>query len=270
MRHVTSGARNTASMFVDGLQASGRYTFLRNEVLTATGSSRIAIKNALRRLVAKGRVVAPRRGFYVIVPLEYRATGSPPASWFIDDLMRFQGKPYYVGLLTAASLHGAAHHAPQEFQVVTSDPLRPITLGPIRLRFFTKRSMAKTPTVPVKTETGAMRVSTPEITALDLVRYPTGAGQLGNVATVLSELAEKLDPARLLHAAEGDVELPSIQRLGYLLEVSRKSSLTKALNRWLKEREPRRALLSPGRNAKGSTTNDRWQIVVNEKVEVDT
>ena len=38
----------------------------------------------------------------------------------------------------------------------------------------------------MKTETGAMRVSTPEATALDLLRYLEGAGHLGNVATVLA------------------------------------------------------------------------------------
>jgi hypothetical protein len=37
-----------------------------------------------------------------------------------------------------------------------------------------------------------MRVSTPEATALDLVRYVTAAGHIGNVATVLAELSEKL------------------------------------------------------------------------------
>src|SRR5207244_10392072 len=64
-----------------------------------------------------------RRGFYVIVPPEYRVAGSLPAAWFIRDLMDYLRRPYYVGLLTAPSLHGAAHQAPQEFQVVTDRAL---------------------------------------------------------------------------------------------------------------------------------------------------
>ncbi len=39
-----------------------------------------------------------------------------------------------------------------------------------------------------------MRVSTPEATALDLVRFVTAAGHIGNVATVLAELSEELTP----------------------------------------------------------------------------
>ena len=31
--------------------------------------------------------------------------GSPPASWFIDDLLEYLGQSYYVGLLSAAEIH---------------------------------------------------------------------------------------------------------------------------------------------------------------------
>lgn len=166
----------------------------------------------------EGRICAPRRGFYVIVPVEYSHPGAPPPSWFIDDLMKFHGHPYYVGLLSAAALHGAAHQQPQEFQVVTDTTLRPVSVGRTRIRFFLKWRFAQTPTAKVKTETGAMRVSTPEATALDLVRYVGSAGQLGNVATVLSELSEKINSERLVEAARAEVELSVVQRLGFLLE----------------------------------------------------
>src|SRR5271157_6543085 len=43
-----------------------------------------------------------------------------PPSWYVDDLMRHEGRPYYVGLLRAAELHGASHQAVMEFQVVTN------------------------------------------------------------------------------------------------------------------------------------------------------
>ena len=72
--------------WVDELQSSGKYTFNRGEALSAMKSSKTAFKYALLRLVAKGRIVIPRKGFYVIVPLEYKKAGSPPPSWFIDEL----------------------------------------------------------------------------------------------------------------------------------------------------------------------------------------
>ena len=102
----------TLSDFVDSLQERGQYTFSRDDALSAMGVSPVALKRAAERLKAKQRLATPRRGFYTIVPLEYRQSGAPPAASFIDQLMRFHDTPYYVGLLSAAELHGAAHQKP--------------------------------------------------------------------------------------------------------------------------------------------------------------
>ena len=95
--HVEEKAASLAA-FVDSLQERGQYTFSRDEALSALGSTPIALKRAAERLKAKRRLATPRRGFYTIVPLEYRQSGSPPAASFIDQLMQFHGTPYYVGL----------------------------------------------------------------------------------------------------------------------------------------------------------------------------
>jgi hypothetical protein len=112
--------------FVDGLQSSGRYTFDRTQAGKALRISDAALESSLRRLVAKRRIARVRRGFYVVVPLEHAAAGAPPASWFIDDLMRRHLEvPYYVGLLSAAALHGASHQAPRSFRSSPRGPSGP-------------------------------------------------------------------------------------------------------------------------------------------------
>src|SRR3990172_3719807 len=150
------------SDLVDSRQAGGQYILTREQARRTLGVSEQALKKAVQRLVAKRRLAVVRRGFFVIVPVEYREAGAPPPTWFLDDLMKFHGQPYYVGLLSAAALHGAAHHQPQEFQVVTNVQVRPAVAGRARLRFFPKRHIQHAPTMAMKTETGAMRVSTPE------------------------------------------------------------------------------------------------------------
>jgi len=268
VKKPTIQARNLPD-FVDALQSSGRYTFRREEALSAMDVSEVALQSAARRLAAKGRICAPRRGFYVIVPIEYREAGAPPPSWFVDDLMKFHGHPYYVGLLSAAALHGAAHQQPQEFQVITDTILRPITVGRTRIRFFLKLHFSETPTVEVKTGTGAMRVSTPEATALDLVRYVGHAGQLGNVASVLSELSERIDPVRLVEAARADVELSIVQRLGFLLNRFASEAVVAPLAEWLAKKRLRPVLLRPAQKAKVADKDSRWQVLVNEHIEID-
>ena len=100
------------------LAARGQYHFTASELRSALGVSGAAARQALSRLAARGEIASPARGFYVIVPPEYRRLGCLPADQFIPALMERRNARYYVGLLSAAQYHGAAHHRPQELQVV--------------------------------------------------------------------------------------------------------------------------------------------------------
>src|SRR5690606_18186002 len=100
-----------------------------------TDASDAAIKMTLYRLKRSGAIASPRRDFFVIVPREYRSAGCPPATWWIDDLMRHLGRRYYVALLSAAALHGAGHQQPMALQVIADASERDIQVGRVRLNF---------------------------------------------------------------------------------------------------------------------------------------
>lgn len=258
------------SAFIDELQAKGRYSFT-TEDLTQLGSHRspIAEQSALRRLKQSKRIVSPKRGFYVVLRPEYRNQGCPPANWFIDDLMRYLGQPYYVALLSAAAFYGAAHQQPMIFQVMTNRPTRSITLGAVTITFHMIRSIAKTPIDKIQTETGYMNVATPEVTAFDIVRYPEASGYLSNVATVLTELMEKINPTQLAAVARL-YSTPDVQRLGYLLEVVvGGKDLVYPLLEYYREQRRRAVLLNPERPGKNKLADKHWAVIPNEVVEAD-
>lgn len=260
-------SRPAMSLWVEQLQSQGRYTFTRSQAEREAGRSVVAAQSALRRLKEQRRIVSPRRGFYVVVPPEYRAASSPPASWFIDDLMAYIGQPYYVGLLSAAANHGAAHQQPMVFQVVTIKPTREMHAGKVAIEFSMRSKVEQMPVMEKQTETGSMRVATPETTAFDLVHYQAGAGYLSNAATVLAELAERMDAQALIEIAPL-VRLPDVQRLGYLLEAIDESELAGPLAKWLRRRRPRSVLLCPNEPA-DVEVNKRWHVLPNAELEVD-
>lgn len=255
------------SAWVEQLQGRGRYTFTRDHAESQTERSFVATQTALRRLKEQGRVVSPRRGFYVVVPPEYRSTGSPPASWFIDDLMGYLGQPYYVGLLSAAAIHGSSHQQPMVFQVMTSVPTREVSVGKVTIQFSMNSNIEQMPVAEKQTETGTMRVATPETTAFDLIRYQAGAGHLSNAATVLGELAEHMDAQAIVSIARL-VSLPYVQRLGYLLDAVGERELADPLAEWLEAQKQRVVLLRPGEPADGQI-NRRWHVRPNFELEVD-
>lgn len=250
---------------MEELLGQGRYTFTREEAARRLGRSPAATYMSLHRLADARRLAMPRSGFYVIVDAQHRAAGTLPAEWFIHELMKDMGRPYYVGLLSAAQIHGAAHHQPQEFQVVIPErAARPIRSGNVLIRFHGKGPFDQSRCQDIKTPTGVMKVSTPETTAWDLVRYSKAAGGLENVATVLSELAEKLDAAKLKQVVKRHGELIVAQRLGYLLDKLGRRELSEGFAAWVKE-APLRPLDPAGSSS--ATESRKWSLLINAKVE---
>lgn len=121
--------RGALSSFVDELQLTGRLTFTREEALAALGVSRDGLRFAALRLARRGRLVAPRRGFYVIVPLEHRAAGAPPVASWLSELVRFHG-----------ARGGEVEEQEDGELIVTVDrALRPLRCGPYWIRFRVRR-----------------------------------------------------------------------------------------------------------------------------------
>src|SRR5277367_6842506 len=185
--------RLRARDYLADLAAGGSYDFGSSDARKALGVSPAATKLALNRLAKQGLIASPARGFYVIVPPEYRRLGCLPADQFIPQLMERLGRSYYAGLLSAAQYHGAAHHRPQEFEVIVAKNRRPISCGAVRVAFIARKRIGDVPVQSFNTPRGTILVSTAEATAVDLVGYERHVGGLDQVATVLGELAEHID-----------------------------------------------------------------------------
>jgi predicted transcriptional regulator of viral defense system len=254
--------------FVSGLAAGGRYFFASREAQSSLGVSPAAAKLALNRMAKQGAIASPARGFYVIIPPEYHSLGCLPADQFIPALMKSLGQTYYAGLLSAAQYHGAAHHRPQEFQVFLAKNRRPIECGRVRVAFMARKRVTEVPVQSFNTPRGTVLVSTPEATAIDLVGYQHHAGGLDQVATILSELVEKIDPGKLALAAQ-TAPIPWAQRLGYLLEHIEAGKKASALKTYVQEHARLAAVLMPTAPRADSRRDDDWKLYVNVDVEAE-
>src|SRR5574340_1007839 len=243
--------------FIQDLAAKGRSCFNFEDIEKLKSSTPAAIKAALRRLQKKGEIAMPYRGFYVIVPPEYRVDGCLPPEQFIPDLMKELDEVYYAGLLSAAEYHGAAHQRPQVFQVVVANSRRPVRCGKMRVEFISRKNAAKIPTEQRNTPAGVLKVATPEATALDLVGYVGRCAGLDNVATVLTELAEKIDAGRLIEVAKMS-PIAWVQRLGFLLDMAGARETADGIAEYIKEKQPVRTPLAPARSIKGAKMESRW------------
>jgi len=260
----------TLEQWIDSLQARGQYTFLRAEAVRDSRLSPDTVKKALQRLARRKRVAKVKDYFYAIVPLEYQGAGAPPASWFIRNLMQAMKLPYYVGLLSAAAMHGASHQQPQEFHVFTDRSVRLIGVGRTTIRFFASKYVARAAVQDMKTQTGMLRVSTPETTVVDIVRFAKSAGHLDHVASVISELAPSLDSRKLLKAVRLVEDVPNTQRLGHILDHLRMRHLSDPIHKWIEHQRPHPVQLRTGVRDTKCREDRRWHLLISRPIEIET
>ena len=269
--------RSALSGYVSGLLAAGRTVFTAEEAEQALGVERGAFLDAAERLQRREALLRPRQGFYVVVPPQYASWGAPPPAWYIDALMRHERQAYYVGLLKAAEFHGATHQAVMEFQVISAKRLPTIRAGRSLLVFYFRKDVEAVMAgiEARKTETGTMKISSAALTALDLLRYPQASGGIDNVATVLSDLAPKIDPAQLT-ALSALVKRPVVQRLGHLLEHLGHDVLTGAMLEALRSRGSlpwteldRQEGSDPDFQLEPQKRDPRWRVIVQRVPDLD-
>jgi predicted transcriptional regulator of viral defense system len=261
--------------YIKQLQKEGRRSFATQEAQASLGITRTAANVALHRIKRKGELASPARNFYLIVPPEYQVLGCLPPDHFIPLLMEYWHDKYYVGLLSAAAYHGAAHQQPQVFQVMTEKQYPAIHCGSVHVQFIKNKYLNNAFTQKFMMPTGYLLVSTPETTAMDMLIYQQQAGGLNHIATVLTELLEVIDGARLLELAKQSFTIAWVQRLGYLLEIiepentKHRDEIVALLRLYIKEKKPQTIPLNLSLPMKGFPRHRDWNVAINTKIESD-
>lgn len=260
--------------WIENLEQRGRISFSLDHLAEENPEiSEAAIKSVLIRLSKKGKIVSIHKGFYLIISSEYALRGIIPPIQFIDNLMKFLNRSYYVSTISAAALYGAAHQAPQEFFLITEYPvMRPTAKKGIKINYISKRTLPVNLLTERKTQSGYVKVSSEVLTAIDLVQYQNRSGGLSRVATVLIELMEEIRPESFSDDLFSSSTTTAIQRLGYLFEFELDNQLLadslyeKSMNYGSKfQRIPLRQ--SDPHN--DTLSENRWRVAANIKIEID-
>lgn len=240
---------------------------------TGMYSSEQILQNELYRLCSNKTIASVYRGFYVIIPVQYVLRGSVPATYYIDQLMAYLQKPYYVCMLSAAELLGAAHQRPQQFSVMTTFPKRRVvSTRNVIIDWFYREGLPEDALITKNTETGTIRISNPLLTAADLVQYQQHVGGLSRVATVLEELSEQIDIRSQFAPLASFVKKVAWQRLGYILEhVVEENELADELYEQIRNLPGSLMYMPLSTSAEDNTSerNSRWKININVQIEKD-
>lgn len=119
---------------------------------------------------------------------------------------------------------------------------------------------------PILLQHQVLRIATPEATAVELVGYYDRCGGLDNVATILAELAERLDVSALQIEARR-CPLAWTQRLGYLLDLVGEEQVAASLQPMVQSAVEVPLVRSRPRGK--AARNHRWKLLLNVTVESD-
>lgn len=169
---------------------------------------------------------------------------------------------------TAAAFHGAAHQAPQLFQVMTdyASSLGTRQFGRQRLRFYSSKHVSDDSADQVAVPAGYAVLATKETTVVDLVNRPRDTPGYGNVATILKELGT-LEGSALARIASRRGRAV-VRRVGWLAERFGQVDDLEALRQAARVDLGEPTLLDPA-NPKRGRADRNWAIRVNRTVEPD-
>ena len=223
--------------------------------------------------ILQGILYPVYKGFYVIIPPQYAAKRIVPPTYYIDQLMAYLNKPYYISLLNAAEILGAAHQRPQRFSVTTIFPKSSVSSSKNNTLVWTYRKEIPSDLLLSKnSETGVIYYSNVELTSIDIVQYEQYIGGLSRAATILEELADKMDFRDASKKLFCYTSVATIQRLGYILEeILEQKTVADMLYTELLSytRRFRYVPLSTHRAEKAAEKNTRWKVNINSIIEPD-
>ena len=229
------------------------------------------LRTDINRLISSKRIQNVYKGFYVIIPTQYRLKGVVPPTYYINELMEYIGKPYYVGLLSAAAIYGASHQRAMVTQIVTIGP-RSRTSNKNSLLDWNYRQQIPSELIDSRNaEMGRINYSSAELTTVDIVQFASNIGGYQRAATVLAELVDVIDMSKM----EGVLPYTTttaMQRFGYLLEfVLFEQDKADQLYEMLKKRNGyfNAVMMSSEHPASNDKKSNRWRVNMNINIEID-
>lgn len=248
------------------------YAFNWDELLIAKADkSQTSIQSQLSYAIQKGDIIPLRHHFYLIIPPRYSKFGKLPIELYVNSLFEFLDRNYYIGLYSAARSYGAGHQQIQkEYVFHDKAPLLSISKNSINLDFFTVSNWPTKNIVSKKGDAGMYNISSPCLTAVDLIYHQTKIGGLNRMLSVLEELTEEMKMEDAKDLLSWYSQKSVLQRLGFLLdEINLESDIANLIYEHLKLKKFYPVLLSPRSNEKAGAVENRWKIDVNIKMESD-
>ncbi|WP_437397199.1 type IV toxin-antitoxin system AbiEi family antitoxin domain-containing protein [Flagellimonas lutimaris] len=257
--------------FIKNRLSLEEYSFSRDEYMAYSGKDANAIATDLAYLSEKGEIFALRKGFYLIIPPRYSKLGVLPLELYVNKLFEHLEKPYYIGLYSAAQIHGAAHQQVQTGYIITqSTRMLDIHKKNVTINFFLTSNWPKANIVQKKSDAGYFNVSDPLLTIVDLIYHQRKLGGINRILANIEELLEEVEPSEMDSLLQWYPHKSVLQRLGFLIDyINPEENLREPLIVHLERHGFYPVLLNTSDKIKPGAVDNKWKVDVNLALESD-
>lgn len=259
-----------AREYIKHLLSIENYSFSLEEITSQTDSTDTSLKFELARLVEKKEITNLRKGFYLIIPPRYSKQCYIPIQLYIQKLFQSLNRNYYLGFYSAAKFHGASHQQThREYVMIEKPKLNEIKKNDFDIKFITASQWPAKNILEKKSDAGYFNISSPALTAADLIHHQSKLGGLNRMLAVIEELAEEITHEDLKDLLTWYPHRSTIQRLAFILDEQQTGIDLKIVSNYLKSAQYFPVLLSPKKNQKAGSVDNIWKVDVNIELESD-
>ncbi len=260
-----------AKEYIKHLLSIENYSFSLEEITQKTDGKGTSLKFELVRLIAKKEIVNLRKGFYLIIPPRYSKQAQIPIQLYIEKLFKHLNRNYYLGFYSAAKFYGASHQQTHRDYLMTEKPkLNDIKKNTFDIRFLTTSKWPNKNLLERKSDAGIFKISSPALTAVDLIHHQTKLGGLNRMLAIIEELAEEINQNDIAELLTWYPHKSTLQRFGFLLqEIGADENLSLQIKEHLQQSTFFPVLLSPKTGQKPGAVDNFWKVAINIKLEND-
>ncbi|MBI1307011.1 MAG: hypothetical protein GC181_10455 [Bacteroidetes bacterium] len=259
------------SDYIRHLQSIEEYSFSLNEIISNSSKNTLAIKREISRLIEKKQILNLRKGFYLIIPPRYSNLNKLPIQLYSEKLFTYLNRRYYIGLYSAAKVHGASHQQTQrDYFIIETPKLNSIRKNSFDIQFYTCRNWPENNINQKKSDAGFYQVSSPALTFIDLIHHHSKIGGINRMLAILEELMEEITEEDVRQLLAWYNNKSTLQRAGFLWEELHGSGAVADLFfEKINKEQFYPVLLSMSKSSKPGSVKNRWKIDVNIKLESD-
>lgn len=198
------------------LEQSEQGTFTIKDAKRILGTSSASVKNVLKRLKRKKRLIPLQKGAYLYAPLKSGRNGKWSEDAFKIVRLLANTDRHYIGFVTAMSHWGMTEQIPYVMFVALERQKREVKAVQTRFQFVKVKKLGEFEKVQI----GGVdvNISTIEQTIIDGLAHPKYCAGIDSVTKAIAYSEKRMNWEKLISMAmEGKSVIR--RRLGYLLEL---------------------------------------------------